>query len=146
MKDGAVLFDHDVAVVSVFDVQQILYEAETWVSLCKTAHNSLVSKLFGQFLKVSDQSIFLLVFDFMNRGCMFNKFVKCSASFRDDLVCKNVVFTEDGVQVFDELHGDDFVGQLIVVFVEVVSKLEVQHQGVSVLCLNVKAIFDVYVD
>lgn len=82
----------------------------------------------------------------MNCGCVFNKLVKRSASFRDDLICKNVVFTEDGVQVFDELHGDDFVGQLIVVFVEIVSKLEIQYQRVSVLCLNVKAIFDVYVD
>ena len=58
---------------------------------------------------------------FLNAGdswCAFYELVKSSLDFRDDLVLLDILFPEYLVKVFDKLHSDKLMGELVVVLVD----------------------------
>lgn len=145
MEDGAVFADHDVGVVAVLDVQQVLDQAKTRVALRETGENCFGGVLFAEVVEVGDEAAVLMRgFDLVSSPAALHKLVKCSILLGEYLVGHDVLLAEDGVDVLDELHGDDLVGELVVVLVEVLGELEVQNQRVSVLGLDVVAVLYYY--
>lgn len=61
----------------------------------------------------------------MNSVCTLNKLVKGSLLLWYDIVRNYVLFAQDSVEVLDELHCDDFMGKLVVVFVKKIGELKV---------------------
>lgn len=83
-------------------------------------------------------------FDLVCSPTALYKLVEGAVLLGEYLIGHDVILAENGVDVLDELHGDDFVGELVVVLVEVLGELEVQDQGVSVLGLDVVAVLYCY--
>lgn len=77
-------------------------------------------------IEVAYQSVLVELFYFVDGCCVFNEFVEGAYLFWSYLVWNDVLLPQNGVKVFDVLHGDDFVGQLIVVFIEERCELEVK--------------------
>jgi hypothetical protein len=96
-------------------------------------------------LEVPNQSVRFLVLDIMDGLTMLDEFIECSVALRQDFIWHDVLLAEDGVDVLDQLHRDDFVGQLVIVFVQKLAELEIEDEGVSVLGLDEVAAFQVYV-
>lgn len=145
MEDGAVFADHDVGVVAVLDVQQVLDQAKTRVALRETGENCFGGVLLAEVVEVRDEAAVLMRgFDFVSSPAALYKLVEGSVLLGEYLVGHDVLLAEDGVDVLDELHGDDLVGELVVVLVEVLGELEVQDQRVSVLGLDVVAVLYYY--
>lgn len=145
MEDGPILLYHDVGVVPVLDVQQVLDQAEPGVGLGEPVHDRLMGSLFAQCMEVADKPVLLLLLDLVDGGGVFHKLVECAPPFRDDFVGDDVLLPQYGVEVLDVLHGDDLVGQLVVVLVEEVGELKVQHQRAPVLGLDEETVLYVYV-
>lgn len=145
VEDGSVLADHDVGVVAVLDVQQVLDEAEARVALREAREDRLGGVLLAEVVEVGEEAAALVrSLDLVDGPAAFDKLIKCAVLLGQYLVGHDVLLAEDGVDVLDELHGDDLVGQLVVVLVEVLAELEVQDQRVSVLGLDVVAVLDCY--
>lgn len=62
----------------------------------------------------------------MNGEGIVDELIQCTSFEGDNLVGKNVLLTKNGVEVLDELHRYQLVGQLIIDFIQKPSKLKVQ--------------------
>ena len=78
MKYRAIFSDHNIAVISVFDVKQVLHQAETGVCLRKPTHNSFMRCFGSQGLKMFDQTVLIVGFDLVDRSCMLNELIEGS--------------------------------------------------------------------
>jgi hypothetical protein len=92
------------------------------------------------------QPLFFLCLNLMDSFCIVHKFIQGPNFKRYDIVRNNILFAENGVEVFDKFHCNYLVCELIVNFVKKFRKLKVKHKRTSIFSLNVEAILDVNVD
>lgn len=55
----------------------------------------------------------------MQGPAAFNELIEGSYLFGEYLVGEDIVTSKDGVDISNELHGDDLVSQLVIVLVDV---------------------------
>ena len=147
MKNGALVRYHNVGIVPIFDIQEVLQQAKAGVTLGEGVHNliALVSRL-AQVPDVADKALLMPLLDLVYGLAILDKLVKGASLFRDYIIAFGILLAQQCVYVLDEFHSDDFVGQLVVVFVEVACEFEVQDDGVAVFGFDEEAVFDVDVD
>lgn len=79
-------------------------------------------------------------FDLVDSLAVFEELIECSILLRQDFIGDDVFLAENGINVLDHFHGDDFVGQLVILLIEEPAELKVQHEGMPILGLDVVAI------
>lgn len=88
----------------------------------------------------------MLFFDLVHCYCILYELVECSYLFGDDLVGYDIFFAQDGVEVFDVLHSDDLMRELVIIFVEEGCEFEVEDQRVAIFGLDEETTFEVDID
>ena len=110
MKDAAILSDHDIGIIAIFKIEQVLYEAKTRICLCEFGQNGLLRMLLAQLCKIWQYAITLMGrLDLMYGLTAFYKLVKGTCLFRKYFVGDNIILPQKSIHVFDHLHGNYLV-------------------------------------
>lgn len=86
--------------------------------------------MFCKHLKVLAK-ILMLFFNLGHCFCL-DTLIKRASYLRHDFILLNILCAKNLVHVLDELHGDNLMGQLIVVFVDELAEPEVEFKRVTV--------------
>jgi len=61
----------------------------------------------------------------------------------ENFICNDVLFAKDSIDVLDELHCNNLVCQLIVIFVKKFAKLKIENKRMSVLRFDKITVFQI---
>lgn len=106
MKDCTILPNHNIRIIPIFYIKQILDKAKPWVCLCKFSKDILRSVIFTEFLEIRKKTtVLMLAFYFAYCFTILYKLVKCSILFWNDFISNNIFLSENGVDILTELYG-----------------------------------------
>ena len=74
----------------------------------------------------------MILFYLCNSHGSLYKFIKSSFYLGDDLILFDILLTKYFVKVLDKLHGDDLVGELVIIFVDEATKTKVEFEWVAI--------------
>lgn len=99
--------------------------------------------LVSYLINIANNTVLVSLFNLMNSLTILNKLIKCSNSLRNNIVGFSILLSQKSIDVFDELHGDNLMRKLVIVFVKIPSKLKIKDKRVPVLGFNEKTIFNI---
>ncbi len=117
MKEGAIIFEHDIGVVAVFDFEHELRNTVSSIRLGKFFLYCTQLSPFGLGNKLKVSKKILIFFLDLSDSFAVDKLVKSSFNFRNDFILLDKISPNNFIEVLDELHRDNLVGKLIVIFI-----------------------------
>lgn len=106
MKDSAILSNHDICIISIFYIKQVLDETKSWVCLCEFPKDILGSVIFTEFLEIRKKTaVLMLAFYLAYCFTILYEFIKGSILFWNDFISDNIFLSEYGIDILTKLYG-----------------------------------------
>jgi hypothetical protein len=125
MEEGTILFEHDIGVVAVFDLEHELGNTVSGIRLGKSFLYFTQLSPFGLGNEFKVGKKILMFFLDLSDSFAVDKLIKSAFNFRNNFILLDKISPNNFIQVLDELHSDNLVGKLIVIFIDELRKAQV---------------------
>ena len=77
-------------------------------------------------INVANYSVLVSLFNLMNSSTVLHELIKSSNFLRNNIISFGILLSKKSIDIFNKLHRYDLMRELVIIFVEVPSKLKIK--------------------